>query len=352
MNVSSLPPPPPGKSGWPWREAAPALAPTRSDGSPWPRISIVTPSYNQGPFIEETIRSVLLQGYPNLEYWVIDGGSTDNTVEIVEKYAPWLAGWISERDRGQTDALNKGWARCTGEWLAWLNSDDLYTPGALAALAEFAAQNPQVDVAYGTCDLIDEQSRFIARAVPPAWDFGQELSENFISQPSTFMRRAVVEALGGVNEARHFAFDYELWLRAALHGFRFAPVPGPPLAAFRLWEVSKTESSAEKFVEESLDILEEVFANPRLPAELREIRPRALSGAWRAAAFGCYRAGRMEAARRCLREMAALDPSRRADPAVLSLWARSFLGSRPNAAARRLKRALSRARHASTTNNG
>ena len=113
--LSELPSSPPGKIGWPWTEESSQLPEKMSDGSPWPRISIVTPSYNQGQFIEETIRSVLLQGYPNVEYIIIDGGSTDNSLEIIKKYEPWLAYWVSEPDRGQSHALNKGIQKATGD---------------------------------------------------------------------------------------------------------------------------------------------------------------------------------------------------------------------------------------------
>ncbi len=126
-----LPAAPPGKAGWPWTAEGPSLLQTMPDGAPWPRISIVTPSFNQGQFIEETIRSVLLQGYADLEYIVIDGGSTDGSVGIIKKYKRWLTYWVSEPDRGQSHAINKGFARATGGVLAWLNSDDLYAPGAL-----------------------------------------------------------------------------------------------------------------------------------------------------------------------------------------------------------------------------
>jgi glycosyltransferase involved in cell wall biosynthesis len=123
------------ESGWPWTGEAIQLPATAPDGSPWPRLSIITPSYNQGPFIEQTIRSVLLQGYPNLEYIVIDGGSTDNSLAIIKKYEAWLTYWVSEPDQGQTQAINKGLARCSGKIRAYLNSDDIYYPYALEHVA-------------------------------------------------------------------------------------------------------------------------------------------------------------------------------------------------------------------------
>src|SRR5262249_26474448 len=132
--LAELAPPPPAKTGWPWTVETSSLPPLRLDGTPWPRVSIVTPSYNQGQFIEETIRSVLLQGYPDLEYIVSDGGSSDKSVEIIKKYQSWLAYWVSERDNGQSHAIKKGLARATGDLFNWINSDDVLLPGALAAV--------------------------------------------------------------------------------------------------------------------------------------------------------------------------------------------------------------------------
>jgi len=140
--LNELPSPPAEKTGWPWTEESQQLPNKMADGSEWPKISIVTPSYNQGEFIEETIRSVLLQGYPNLEYIVIDGESIDNSVEIINKYSPWIAHWVSEQDRGQSDAINKGFAVSSGQICAYLNSDDLFLPEAFKCFAQARKKHP------------------------------------------------------------------------------------------------------------------------------------------------------------------------------------------------------------------
>src|SRR5882672_2272557 len=159
--LSDLPQPPAAKVGWPWTEATDSLPELRSNGQPWPKVTIVTPSYNQGEFLEETIRSVLLQGYPNLEYIIIDGGSTDRSVEIIRRYEKWLAHWVSERDRGQSDAINKGFSRSTGDICAYLNSDDVYLPHALLSVARLFEKHPDAALLYGDCQLIDESSRVV-----------------------------------------------------------------------------------------------------------------------------------------------------------------------------------------------
>jgi len=134
--LKELPSPPPDRQGWPWTEESPQLPNIMPDESSWPRISVVTPSFNQGRYIEETIRSVLLQGYPDLEYIVVDGGSTDGSLDIIRKYEPWLARWISEPDHGQSDAINKGVRMATGEIVNWINSDDCLHSGALKVVAQ------------------------------------------------------------------------------------------------------------------------------------------------------------------------------------------------------------------------
>ena len=160
--LPALPPPPAGKTGWPWTEVGDPRSGVRGrrteDGpqtsETWPRLTVVTPSFNQGRFLEATIRSVLLQGYPNLEYMVIDGGSTDESVEVIRKYEPWLTYWVSEKDQGQAHAINKGMVRSTGEILAYLNSDDIYDEGALRRVGEHFVQTPECRLLVGATKLL------------------------------------------------------------------------------------------------------------------------------------------------------------------------------------------------------
>jgi hypothetical protein len=216
--LADLPPPPPGKIGWPWTEAPLPLA-TRPDGGSWPRISIVTPSYNQGRFIEETIRSVLLQGYPDLEYIVMDAGSTDDSVDIIRKYAPWLAVWKSEPDRGQSHAINKGFSRASGAVLGWLNSDDILTPGALGHVGEALGPLDRHHIFAGYADIrsVDgETTLWRVDTIPQDFlDLCRFLDGRFLAQPSVFFTGAAFEDAGGLREDLHYAMDLDLWLKLA-----------------------------------------------------------------------------------------------------------------------------------------
>ncbi|MCS3685478.1 glycosyltransferase family 2 protein [Salinibacter ruber] len=210
------------------------------DGSSWPRISVVTPSYNQGAFIEETIRSVLLQGYPNLEYIVVDGGSTDETLDILEKYDPWIDHWVSEPDNGQSQAINKGLVHCTGTIFNWLNSDDLLEPGALGAIAHsFGAH----DVLAGRARHFAEEDSWIKKT-----DIDQFAPEPLLradcqfSQESVWLKTKQVKALGGVDESFHYSMDRELYVRYTYH---YPDVKGIPdiLGRFRVHDESKSIQS-------------------------------------------------------------------------------------------------------------
>lgn len=181
-----------------------------------PLVSIITPSFNQAPFLEETILSVLSQEYPRLEYFIIDGGSTDGSVEIIHKYAGRLAGWVSEPDRGQTDAINKGFSLARGEILAWLNSDDVYKPGAVAEAAAYLSTHPGVGLVYGDADYIDEDGRPIGRFPARQTDL-RRLRQGYvhIPQQSAFFRADLWKRLGPLDPSFYFAMDYDLWVRLA-----------------------------------------------------------------------------------------------------------------------------------------
>jgi glycosyltransferase involved in cell wall biosynthesis len=218
-SLANLPSPPPGKEGWPWTEAGEQLPELMPDGGPWPRLTVVTPSFNQAPFLEETLRSVLLQGYPNLEYVVVDGGSSDGSVDILRRYDAWLADWVSEPDRGQSDAVNKGFSRATGEIYAWLNSDDVYERDAFARVVRHFSRRPDCALVYGRGSCIDQEG---ARTGGCDWvrpyDGRLLLTFNFVLQPAAFWRRSLWEQAGGLDVAYEWAMDWEWLIRATRLG--------------------------------------------------------------------------------------------------------------------------------------
>ncbi len=223
--LKELPPPPPKKTGWPWQEETPEMQPRMPEAKPWPRISIVTPSYNQGRFIEGTIRSVLLQGYPNLEYIVIDGGSADGTTDVLRKYEPWLTYWVSEPDRGQSHAVNKGFKRASSEIAAWLNSDDQYLPGTLKTISEYYRKYPTAGAWAGGGRRIDAYSgKIVWERLPPGLEFSQILGWNkyYLPQPSCFLNRRVLKDDIYLDESYDLQMDFDLWLRISK---RFSLMP-------------------------------------------------------------------------------------------------------------------------------
>lgn len=209
-----------------------------------PSVSIVTPSFNQGTFIDATIRSVLEQDYP-AEYFVADGGSTDETVAILQRYNGKLV-WVSEKDRGQSHAINKGFSRTTGEILGWLNSDDTYAPGAISAVVKFFQDHPDVMMVYGDAEYIDADGRPIARCahIEPFNLRRLVHYSDFIVQPACFFRREAFEAVGGVDESLNYCMDYDLWLKIAGR-YKVAYLPRV-LAHFRWFGDNKTAVGGQK----------------------------------------------------------------------------------------------------------
>jgi len=261
--LHDLPLPELSRTGWPWTDAPEPLPALMPDGQPWPRISIVTPSYNQGQFIEKTIRSVLLQGYPNLEYFIIDGGSTDQSVEIIRKYEPWLMYWVSEQDRGQSHAIVKGLERCHGELFNWLNSDDYLLPGALAAVARQWV-GPKPHLVTGRALSVDLESGKIIcdwspRALTQPIDF-QLIHRMGVAQPATFLALDALRKVGGIRQDLHYVMDWELYLRLSLQlrdQLRAATIPAMIAHALQHPE-AKTVRHSVRFRIEVLQVLDEI----------------------------------------------------------------------------------------------
>ena len=215
----------------------------------YPRISIVTPSYNQGAFIEETIQSVLDQNYPNLEYIIMDGGSTDNTLDVIRKYERHLAFWASEKDHGAADAIAKGLARTTGSIMAYLNSDDIYVPGALKSAAE-RLTGSNVDVVYGNAQWIDGKGAVIGeRRQTPFSALGYLYGGFDLQQPTTFWKREIFQKVGGMDPSFYFAFDSDLFFRFIRDGARFSHIPRL-MAAYRIHPTSKSSTERERCEQE------------------------------------------------------------------------------------------------------
>jgi glycosyltransferase involved in cell wall biosynthesis len=264
-----------------------------------PLISIVTPTLNQANFIRETIESVLAQAYPKLEYLILDGGSTDGTLDILAEYSSAMAPlqWRSAPDRGQTDAINRGWQESNGEILAWLNSDDFYYPGAIQRVGEFFRDHPDVDLLYGDCTYVDAHGETI-RPYPTreyAYDVLIRETHNYIPQPGTFIRRRALNAIGALDESLHYVMDLDCWMRVGLYGKgAYLPVQ---LAALRLHEGAKSVYRLGDFAQEMVAVYRAYFKRTDLPENIRKVERLAMSRIYLRAADCTFWAGRLAEAR-------------------------------------------------------
>ncbi|ACI20752.1 glycosyltransferase family 2 protein [Thermodesulfovibrio yellowstonii] len=239
------------------------------DESDKPLVSIITPTYNQAKFLAETIESVLKQDYKNIEYIIIDGGSTDGTLDILKKYSDKVF-WISEKDKGQVDAINKGLKIAKGSILAYLNSDDTYyTENAVSLAVEYLINNSHIGIVYGKSVYVDEKGQIIGYYNSYEFDYEKIFSEclNPVPQPSTFIKREVFEKIGFFDDKLCYAMDLDFWLRAGLF-FQFGYLP-EILSTFRLHSESKSVACIAKAAPEIIYIYKKIFRNPNLPNDLK-----------------------------------------------------------------------------------
>ncbi len=243
------------------------------------RVSIVTPSFNQASFLEEAMRSVLEQDYEDLEYILVDGGSTDGSLDIIRKYQGRLSWWVSEKDQGQAEAINKGFAHAHGEVLAWLNSDDAYLPGAVRAAVAALDANPDAGMVYGNTVAVDESGQRINALTYRQLSLEDLLCFQIIGQPAVFMRRAAFEAAGAVDPRLHLLLDHQLWIKIAARG----PIvhTDETWAAARFHPGAKNRARAAEFGREAFEVLAWAREEPALTTSLQRVARRARASAYR-----------------------------------------------------------------------
>lgn len=261
------------------------------------KISIVIPSFNQGAFIQRTIDSILNQDYADLEILVMDGGSTDQTIDVLKTYGDRIY-WRSAPDRGQTQAVNLGWKQAAGQILGWVNSDDVLLPGALKIVAEAFERNPGIKWLYGNCQYIDSTDRFIGDYAVQPFNFEMLVGavQNFIPQPSVFIQRNIVNEIGFLNEDLQYVMDLEYWLRVGLkYPALYIPLP---LSCLRLHTNAKSIAAFDKFSYELSAVMEALFARPDLPENIRVLEKTSLAKTYLLAADMNFWAGNSKTAAR------------------------------------------------------
>jgi glycosyltransferase involved in cell wall biosynthesis len=279
------------------------------------RVSIVTPSYNQSRFLEQTMRSVLDQDTPSLEYFVMDGGSTDSSAEIIKKYERKLAGWVSEKDAGQADAINKGLRLANGEIVAWLNSDDYYLPGAISRVVEVFKNNPHAGLVYGNVLSVDADGKTFNLQAFQQFSLLDLMSFHIISQPAVFIRQSILAQAGLLDTSYHCLLDHHLWLRMA----RLAPMLYIPetLAAARYHAEAKNLARTTDFGREAFRIVNWMKTSPEYSPIFEQHKPQILGGAQRFDAFYLLDGGNYAAALAAYGRAFRLNP-----PIVLKEWHR------------------------------
>ena len=273
-----------------------------------PKISIITPSYQQADFLEQTINSAISQNYPDLEYLVVDGGSTDGSVELIKKYESNIDWWVSEKDQGQADAINKGLQKATGDIIGWINSDDYYLPGTFQSVVEVFAENPQVGLVYGDVLAVDGSDKAINIMQYQSWDVSDLLQFRMIGQSSVFFRRSTLEKSGLLDQQYHYLLDHQLWLRMAVHD-KMVYVPNIWSAA-RYHEGAKNLAGASHFGEDARRILDWVSQESKFTTLWVKYKRKAQAGAAWLDAFYLSDAGKYGASIKAYLKVFWLSPAR------------------------------------------
>lgn len=270
-------------------------------------VSIITPSLNQAPFLRRTIQSVLAQDYEHQEYLVVDGGSSDGSIEIIQENATRLSWWVSEPDMGQADAINKGLAHSHGDIVGWLNSDDYYLPGTLASVVKTFQDHPDAVLIYGNMQAVDELDRITNIMTYPQLTLEDLLCFQIIGQPAVFLRRTAVAGVGGLDTDYHLLLDHQLWIKLA----RFGPIfhADQTWAAARYHAGAKNQALAEHFGGEAFRILDWASREPELAPVLRRVKARARASAHRLNARYLVDAGQPQEALRAWMQALAVHPA-------------------------------------------
>lgn len=282
-----------------------------------PSVTIVTPSYNQAPFLEQTILSVLEQDYPNLEYFVVDGASTDSSLDIIHKYADRITWWVSEQDNGQAEAINKGLKRASGEVVAWLNSDDYYLPETIQRAVHALQENPTAAFVFGDVQVVNEENEVINILRYGDWGLKELMSFHIIGQPAVFMRRAALQSAGLLDTSYHYLLDHQLWLRLAIKS-NIKHIP-------QLWAGahyhagSKNMAQATNFGSEAQRMVHWMETTPAMIRQFSENARRIRAGAERLNAFYLFDARDYRASLRAYMRSLFLHPA-----AAAQDWYRVF----------------------------